>query len=69
MGLPPVPAHPQGRRIVIVARFSFPHRCSIPNGFGNCLASRPVDIRMPIENIYFWPTVDVRDIESTWAAY
>jgi hypothetical protein len=25
--------------------------------------------RMPIENIYFWPTVDVRDSESTWAAW
>jgi len=26
--------------------------------------SRSIDIRMPIDNIYFWPTVDVRDIDS-----
>ena len=26
--------------------------------------SRPIDIRVPIDNIYFWPTVDVRDIDS-----
>jgi hypothetical protein len=28
------------------------------------LMSRPIDIRVPIDNIYFWPTVDVRYIDS-----
>ena len=30
------------------------------------LVSRPIDIRMPLDNIHFWPTVDVRDIDSRW---
>jgi hypothetical protein len=29
--------------------------------------SRPIDIRRPIDNIYFWPTVDVRDSMSGFA--